>query len=95
MKVELSGVATIEIDIEWSKTINISKEDVVKALDKDEDEKADWRDDIERYVNWLKDEENWADDIEHNVQFDCYADKTEVDGWSTNSPRMDRVDINY
>ena len=102
MKVELSGVSTVEVDIEWKKTINISKKDVVEALELDGDDKADWRDHIEEYVEWLKDEEDWATDIENNIQsvldvalIECSSDIVEIDGWTVNSARIDYVNIGY
>ena len=95
MKVELSGITTVEVDIEWQKTINISKKDVVEALELDGDDKADWRDHIEEYAKWLKDEEDWATDIEYNIQFECSADKVEVDGWTVNSLRIDDMNVDY
>jgi len=95
MKVEVSGVSTVEVDIEWQKTINVSKKKVVEALQLDEDNKADWQDHLEEYVEWLKDEEDWATDIEHNIEFECSADKVEIDGWTVGSLYIDDMSVDY
>ena len=77
MQVTISGVAHIIVEIRFEKTIEVSKEQVVKELEM-EDYQEEWEDNIEDYVRCVH-TEPFQNEIESGTVLELTDD---TDGYS-------------